>query len=49
MKSNQLLVLKQKDRPKAVSLIEELPCLGRVAVLLDAATRRKQLRGNIDS
>jgi hypothetical protein len=33
MKSNQLLVLKQKDRPKAVSLIGELPCLGRVAVL----------------
>src|ERR1700737_2342381 len=24
---------KQKDRPKAVSLIEESPCLGRVAVL----------------
>jgi hypothetical protein len=33
MKSYQLLILKQKHRPKAVSLIEELPCLGRVAVL----------------
>jgi hypothetical protein len=35
-----LLPKKQKDRPKAVSLIDELPCLGQGS-RLDAATRRK--------